>query len=805
MNNGAQVLTGNRNNNSVLMGNNQQNNLGSNQQNGQQGMQPQANPLGQLAGFSAQIAKQMTNPNSTTSLYSSSSNRSSYNHLLCLEDNAAEEQMKAQALAEAAGFATNIFNICARRIAQNPFYRIHCAAKERFKSPKKNLPPDPSLTAFIAEIDSNQVLYQFILANVSIMFSAEMANSIMRGDERLRTDRSIVDDMLYRCTIDGLYMQYYDFLANSSDGSQIYYNTAPVVKEVLTGLEDKLYDMVLGKFTFVNVQCPWRKGRLAELTARSTQANPLLDTNMMDMGFAGTYYDPNHNPNFAGMNAQSNDADLRELQEWVRQKAAGYTPPAHNPNTDPDNQILQTTYGGYDQPELKLENMTRENRMSYSFNNWATNIPGTEWWVIRQEDMTHFARNMDTDDGIPFRMRDTRCLGTVPVYRFNWREGTFNFRLVKHNLQAFDLMGTLISNPDKLLPFMYEEDGVQKTTFDPTILETNKFAQDGKIVPVGEMKELEKEPDLLIGNKPMKANQGNEHTLNRLNVLTQTYDPKTKLDAFVLPMVITREWQMEPEVNMSKFYSQFGVMVKENKHDMDDTLSVLRHIRGAYTECESQEFKDFVKPYVTNLVNRWLIETRGYAETKQEAKDSATPMSYLKSSDIFEDLEDWVEALKRTDLPTLRAFVDYRFNTFMRYGIEVLCSKDQVEKEYEEKYGKDEDPIFVTAMMNSAQKAVIISRNTVFFNIRKHPAPRSVEAVIIKESASPELFAMIRQAMKITAKHFNDTPQILVKFEKDSGNKVFVVTASGFDSDSVFTLRPVSEGQTYCHPYPVMD
>ena len=802
MNNGAQVLTGNRTQ-STLMGNNQQQqhgNLGGQQQ---PQMQQQNNPLAQLAGFSAKIAGQVNNPNSQTSLYSSTTSRNSYSHLLCLEDNAAEEQMKAQALADAGNLATNIFNICARRIAQNPFYRVHCAAKERFKCPRKNLPPDQTLSSFIDEIDSNQILYQFILANVSIMFTAEFANAIMRGDDRVRTDRSVVDDMFYRCTVDGIYMQYFDFLATHPDGAQIYYNAAPVVKETLNDLEPKLYDMVLGKFTFVNVQCPWRKGRLGELQQRTVQANPLLDqTNVMDMGFGGTYYDPNYNPNMAGLNGQNNDAGVRELQEFVRQRAAMY-------NQQPvertqDNTILQTTYGGFDQPELKLENMTRENRHQYNLEKWGSQIPGTPWWVMRQEHVVNFTRVMDMDDGIPFRIRDTRCVGCVPVYRFNMAEGTFNFRLVKHKLQAFDIMGTLISNPDKLLPFMYEEDGIQKTTFDPTVLETDKFAKDGGIIPVGEMKELEKEPDILIGNKPMKANQGNEHTLNRMNVYTQTYDPKNKLDAFVMPMVITREWQMEPDVSMDRFYSQFKLMVQGNSAGYDDTIQVLRNLRGAYNECESQEFKDFVKPYITNLVNRWLIEVRGYAETKQESIDSGS-ICYLKSSDIFEDLEDWVECLKRDDLPTLRQFADYRFNTFMRMGIEVLCGRDEVKAEYEEKYGKDDDEIFVAAMMKSAEKAIIIRRNTVFLNVRKQPAPHTVEAIAVKESANPELFAMVRESIKITAKHFKDTPQVLIKFDTDSGNKVYTVTPTGFDPESVYVLRPVSIEQTYCHPYPIMD
>lgn len=409
------------------------------------------------------------------------------------------------------------------------------------------------------------------------------------------------------------------------------------------------------------------------------------------------------------------------------------------------------------------------------------------------------------DDDTPYRVRDTRELGHTPVYRFNWQLRTFNYRLIKNNLQSDDIMSTLISNPDKLLPFMYIEDGVQKTTFNPVAMETNIFMNDGKIVPVGEMKELTKDPEILVGNKPMKANEGNEKTLERLNVYTQTFDPKGKLDAFVLPMNISREWKMEPHVDMERFYSHFNVMVQGNTVGLDDTIAAIRYIRGSLAECESEEFRDFVVPYITNLVNRYLVECRGYAETRADMAESRDYVYYMRSSNIFEDLEDWIDWMKQNDMPTLRAFADYRFNNFMRSGIEILINKQEVKKEFEEKCSKIDDVIYADAVMKSADSTLIIRRGSIFVNMTKQTAPPTTEAVTVKESQNPEIFAILREALKIAGKHFDSKPQILLKFNKDHGNKVYVVSASDIDPDSVVTLRAISEGQTYCHPYPVMD
>jgi hypothetical protein len=205
-------------------------------------------------------------------------------------------------------------------------------------------------------------------------------------------------------------------------------------------------------------------------------------------------------------------------------------------------------------------------------------------------------------------------------------------------------METLLSNPEKLLPYMYEEDGVQKTTFDLTVLETDRFVRDKVIVPLGEMKELEKEPNILIGNRAVNSNQGNDATISRLNVLTKTYDPKGKLDAFVLPTVISREWHMEDEVEMDWFYQDFKFMVRGNKNDVTDTGRVLRHLKAVLDKYQGIEFAGFVTPYLTSLVNRWLVEARGYAETKER-------MTWVKK---FYDLLSRLEVTMATFSPTRR-------------------------------------------------------------------------------------------------------------------------------------------------------
>lgn len=773
------------------------------QQPGQPQQQQQANPLAAMAQLGQRFSGAMANgSNNMSSLYSYGSSKTNYASLLGLDETISEDQLKAQALNEAGLVAQQIVNICSARKQGNPFYKAWRAAMERFKQPKKNLPQDTSLVDFVNQIDSTPNLHNFILIQACVQTGADMGYALATGDETVRQNREAVLGIFYRCAVDSVNLSFMDFVGSHP---QVYQRLSNIVKEVMTSNEERIFDLVISRYTFAGLDCPWRKGNMTNILERYQIPNPLVSTeNIGDLGFGGSIFDSNLDSYGVPPVAMSEGNAANELRDYIISRARENKSNGNIPQRQPvqDSGIIQHYYDNYDQPELRLEDMTRENRHKYSLAEYASNIPGTEWYVVRPHHIELIAKNLVMDDGDHFRIRDTRCPGTVPVYRFDWREGTFNFRLVKHDLKVWNIMETLISNPEKLLPFMYEEDGVQKTTFDPSYMETDKFVREGVVVPMEEMKELKKTPDMLIGNRAVKMTSGNETTLKRVNVLTQTHDPKGKLDAFVLPMVNMREWNMEPDVDMGRFYNQFSLMVHNNKVDISDTGRVFSHLRQMSSECESNEFREFLEPYLTNLVNRWLIEVRGYAETKAEATASRN-VSYLRVGNIFEDLEDLLEYLKHNDLPSLRALLDYKTNTFIRAGIEVLCSKEEVSKEIEEKYKSEPDDIIRLAMIKSGEKAIIIRRSTVFVNLVKMAGPYTVDAVVIKESGNPELFAIVRKALSVTSKHFDDNPQVLIKFNKDEGNKVWVATRSDFDPGSVFVLRSVSEDQDYAHPCPI--
>lgn len=756
--------------------------------------QQQINPLAMLAQAASQFAGKLNSQNnSMASLYSYGPSHTNYAELIGIGSDVSDEQIKAQALSEGGHVSYQVVQICVNRRTSNFMYQQWRNALERFKSPMRGGQHDPVMEGFVNDIDSRQPLHNFIVAQAGIQMGAVMAWRLMSGDDTVRQPGPILQDIFYKSCIDIITLQFLDHLSHHP---QLFHRLSPLAKSELAKREDPTFQQVLERYVFAGLECPYSKGKLTSIIENGTLHNPLLDvTTPTDMGLGGSIFDinPIHN---------AGSQDVNDLSNWINQKAArtqhaqlldgNYQPTQRNVMDVP-------TYDNFDRPKLNIEDINRENIHMYDLNEYIKEISDTGWYVLHRYHLDKISKALRLEDGSHFSMRDTNVLGKLAVYRFNWQQKTFAYRFINYSVLDAKEMQELLSNPSVLLPYMFEEDGVQKTTFDLKDMETSEFIRDGYVVPMEEMKTLDKKPDLLVGSRPMKANQGNENTLNRINAFTASHDPKSSLDAFVLPMVNTRQWNLDADTNMDLFYSQFKLMVHGNTEEKIDTARVIRILRGQCREFANQEFTDFLSSYLTNLVNRWLVESRGYAEDKKDKS-----LEYLRIGDIFEDLDDLLEYLRQKDNPALRAFMDYGSNDYLRNGIEILLGKDETRKEFEELY-KNEDEATRAVMLTESKRKIIFTRQTVFINMIKENGPVQLDAVYIKESINPKLFAIVRKAIEIGSRHFKEYPQVLVKFRKDEGNKVWALTRSGLDPESVFVLRAVSSFEDYVHPVPVCE
>lgn len=760
--------------------------------------QQQANPLQNLAALAGRFAGNLTpQQNSMGNLYNYGAHHTNYAAIIGLEGDIGEDQLKAQALAEGGAVAHGVVSVCLNNVTKSVFYAAWRSALTRFKSPLRNGPKDPIMEKFVIDIDNTKALSTFILMNAGIQFGTVLAYELMKGNSTIRTNQSELQEMFYRCCIDIITLQFIDYLSNDP---QSYYRLTSSAKQELAAREEPIASMVQHRYTFANLECPYMKGKLAEISEKNTMHNPLIDvTSPTDLGMGGNVFDYMTQANSYGAAPAAAD----DMTQWVLNEARrNQTAGAYNDTTAGEvptpARVAVPATDNYDRPVLKIDDITAENRHLYNLNDYARQVGDTGWYILHRYYLDKIHRAMRLADGSTFRMSDTNQLGKLAVYKFDWREGTFSYKFINYSVRDVADMQRLISDPSELLPFMFEEDGVQRTTFDPKAMETSAFVRDNVIVPMEEMKELDKLPELLVGSRPMAANKGNSDTLERIDTFTASYDPTSKLDAFVLPMINTQVWNLESAVDTAELYSRFRLMVKGNTEEKTDTGRVLRNLRGQCREFSQtdSEFTEFVESYLTNLVNRWLVETRGYAETKE---DMSAP--FLRVGSIFEDIEDLIAYLSDNDHPTLRAFLEYGSNDFMRNGIEILMGKEETQKEFESRY-KNEDDESRMALMVAAKRKIIFVRESVFINMIKQDGPVSPEPAYVKESINPQLFAIMRKAIEVAGRHFSEYPQVLLKFRKDQHDMVWAVSRSGLDPESVFVLRAVSQSDDYTHPSP---
>lgn len=800
MNNGngnGRVLTGQRTNGG--MGNPQglgHPNPGQPNHNGQQ---QQVNPIAMLMGYANKFANTMNNPVSNMSnMYSYGPSGTNYAALIGMDNQSEvnDEQLKASALAEGGAVGYSIAQMCIRRNTQNVMYQTWRHALDRFKSVHKNGAVEPVMEQFVNNIDSRQDLASWIVCNASVQFSVEVASRLMMGDYSVREMSPLLQELWYKSCIDIVNLQFLDYLGNNPES---FYRLSQVAKTELPKREEGIFPPVLNRYVFANQECPYTKGKMAMIAERSSRHNPLLEISQPnDLGIGGSIFDANNGIFGVHGTSQPND---NGMNNWLTQQVARNEEIKRSGGLEYNNvqpRHVSPTYDNFDKPQLKVEDITRENRHQYNLNDYATEVQNG-WYILHRYHLDCLRKALVMEDGSTFSMRDTNVLGKLAVYRFDWQQGTFAYRFIDYSVRDVKEMAELLSNPSVLLPYMFDDNGVQKTSFDPKAMETSEFIRDGYVVPMSEVKELDKLPELMISTRPMKANQGNENTVSRIDAFTESHDPKSQLDAFVVPMANQRQWQLDNQTDMDAFYSRFKLMVHGNTEEKIDTVRVLRSLRGQCREYGSEEFTEFLNSYLGTVVNRWLVEVRGYAE---ETKDNTVP--YLRTSDLFTDLEDLVEHMKNNDHPTLRAFMDYGSNEFIRDGIEILMGKEETRKEFEEQF-KNEDEETRAVMLTSTKRKIIFKRNSVFINMIKANGPVTTETVYIKESINPELFAIVRKAIEVGSRHFKERPQVLVKFRKDEGNKVWAVTRSGFDPDSVFVLRTVVAYQDYTHPFPLCE
>lgn len=791
------------------------------QQQGQQNVQQ--SHLAKLAAVSRNLTNSANQVGGNSgNIYNFSNNVShNFNSVLGLDDNLAEEQIKQNAIAEASAMADQIATACLRRYAQGLPYKSFLAALERFKRPLKDLPTEQPLVDFVNLILSQQNLFALIVINGSLIFTGRWAQMLSRDDGslNLRSNQSEISNTIYTSFVDSINFQFLDYLKNNPESTQVYYQFSNILKEQLTKFEANNYEPIAALFAYTGVQCPWAKGCIESITSKSNMGNPLLDVaDPLDMGYGGSYTNPN--PMFANNGPYSmagspvgsmSHAELESTRSYLARQVEMYKEDRVIKEDTCNNDFFKSvTYSEADAGPLSLDKMTAENRLRFNVDQFAVSIPGTDLYVCDPAKLRYALPFMRQTNGDKVEYSEICYIysGTL-VYKFDWVNGYIEFRRI-HTPKGpgFELMA-ILSNPSILLPYMYVEDGLQKTTYDINVIESNKFANDGYILPEKDRK-LERQQNVLVGNKSTSFSGENRRLISHLKHVTEFYNKNGELDSMAIPYLLDTNFELnvksieEAEV----FFRQFAPMVHgaSVKHGYQDTGRVIRELYVGYKESNQKEMCNFVRDYLTNLVNRWLIECRGYPE---KASDAVGPLPQVIVNNIFTELQELLEFFKDHDPASLNAFLNYKANDFIRTGIEIIVPLEISTQENIENWER-ENPSFKDDPMHSVARefqyrSVIIRRASVVIDIITQDGPVALERVVVKESLNPELFAIVHKSVETATKNFKDSPQVLVRFKNSLDNQLWILTPSDLDYRHVITMRPLFSGCSFATPRVLTD
>lgn len=670
---------------------------------------------------------------------------------------------------------------------------------------------DPIGEQVFNEIQNNHAIYNRILSNTIVQVVGELTRLLVSGYE-LRKDgsdvREFVVDASSYCAVQTLVDWLYGHPERVVQMSMV---TQPL-RQLMQKAEEA-HGFFQGRYdTVPNAEHPWGVGRVKELLQGKPVNNVLLDTlisapavhtpsdffgNMGEIAVFGNNFEVDNNgvavtPEFKAKMA-------RENQEWMNNQMKQY-----QKQPDPVQEVQQwhddtVSINSYDYQPIPSEKFQLNLRDQFNMADYFKEIPGTEYFIGSWKDTVNIGTQF-YQEGRQIRIPVESFIGLhnnqVPVIRFIPNSNSLEVKLVTVTLTTWSVeeeMNKFLTDPASLLPFMYTENGEVKTSWEPKVQETSeRLDNEGHFTPIDPMAPQNVEPHILVAKTPILSENDGE-TLARLDAAVKTFDPKGKLDAFIIPAKMVGTFTFSSVEDIDAVYKEIFMFERGVDIDHRTTADYFYSVSRAIARINNPEFAQLVTTHLSNLVNRWLVECRGYPEVR-------TQNGFIEVTDILNDADDLYELLKKKDPDTARAFQHLQANTFFMENLQIFAPKEEVITHFKKKAG--DDPVDQVIAEKQADANLLWTRDVMVVSVNHISGPVSDSVVTIKESQEPKLFAIVKQAFKYGEKHFKGVPQILIRFESPEGLPVRIATFSDYDK-SVMKLRALDRYQGLIRTMPV--
>lgn len=631
----------------------------------------------------------------------------------------------------------------------------------------------PIRGAFLEFVKATPALKNLIAQRASIVggynFSIRLAAETNPGARE-------VESLYVTAVINVLFMEMMNWFGKTDTGRQSYSRMTQELHALIARLPN--FIEIMGEcFAYFDIENPYASLTPVPQERIDPEANA---SQYVTRSYAGTKNDFFGYQGDPGALQQPGVRD--ELMEMIHRNAGeSQYQPTNTPQWDNPFPSADITYGRTTNDRTDYCNLTKENMAEFNLNIFYP-IPGMESWYVVDDSAWFYVQTVfrrHADQATEFCLLED-CYRIVKI---NWEldDGWFS-DVVK--VKGLD-MKRVLTDPSLLLPTLEADEKGDVVITQTSLPEAS--GEEDDLLPLMPVKELENIPGIVLNNEVVESQQ-----LKEVETVTDgLYDivkpDTTEMFGMTTPV---RNWTPfiteHPDV-VTELYMYMHPLIKGSSHKPKDFFSFVSYVERVLDDRFGViELKDLIEEHITETLNRWLVECRGYGPTMKD------PYHY-KCGPVFARIDEFKEFLQRYDTSTLDSLMDPSKFTRLFNRCKMFASSDDRKRLLESI--TPEGKLGMAARVTNERTLVII-KDIVFTrlgNIRPPIPEHPTDTVKVKRSIFPEIFSIVEQGFGKACEHLQEGAEQIFSFEYDDSLWLFIT--SDFDKNVGVLRRIYREGQ----------
>lgn len=703
-----------------------------------------------------------------------------YEEFLGDQDNALENALKSEAQLYSTNFAMRIARDVKMRNTSG-YYKFFLNGMNIFSMvPESARVMCPIRGQFIEVIKNSRQITDLISSRGVILGARDLAVQIM-GQQQLT--HAIVENLFSVGFANAMFLEMINWFAHTQQGQQAYQRLTPELKTTISKLP-KWITITAQAYEFFNLDSPYMD--LSPIP--KTNMNPENDVSRFRVVATSGSGDPvfNYQPN----TVSHFDHETQEMMQWIRDRATQSQreqychPPVQkgfDSNWGQGEDVYQ--FGESHTKRTDYENLTISNFRDFSLEAFKR-IPGDNRYVVDDDTWSYFSK----------------------VFKRKYRPHPkffappFSVRLITIDFEADDgweedvifIEGLspymVLCNPALLLPHLKADEKGDVVIVEAVDINKVKDEDTGEeYLPLQRVKVMEDRPISVVTGEVVEG-----HSFKEVETVVDTiYErvlPKTnKLFGVSVPVQNWGRYYTEDETVVEEVLRRFPWLTKGagggTPPSFFDFVAELK--RTLQNTIGDDGLMSLIENHITNEVNQWLVEARGYGGNRSDA-------FRFRINNIFSNLNVLINHTQQYDMDTFNALNDPEKFKRLFNKCKMFANKEDRKKLLHN--ALPSSSVQANIVKEEDKKALVVVKDIVMTRLGNITAPKTSDTVIgIKRSVFPELFALVEDSYSKTANHLSVGAVQMFSFVDD--DSLWLFTGSDFDKN-VATMRKVGRVST---------